>query len=41
MGKGSTRRKEDTDKILSNWDAIFKKKDEPEKKPEEKKEEKK
>ena len=26
MGKGSTRRKEDTDKIVSNWDAIFKKK---------------
>jgi len=30
MGKGSTRRKEDTDKIISNWDAIFGKK---EKKP--------
>jgi hypothetical protein len=27
MGKGSTRRKEDTDKIISNWDAIFGKKD--------------
>jgi len=27
MGKGSTRRKEDTEKIVSNWDAIFKKKD--------------
>ena len=26
MGKGSTRRKEDTEKIVSNWDAIFKKK---------------
>lgn len=25
MGKGSARRKEDTDKIRSNWDAIFKK----------------
>ena len=25
MGKGSARRKEDTDKIISNWDAIFKK----------------
>lgn len=42
MGKGSTRRKEDTDKIISNWDAIFGKKDKkPEEKPEEKKEEKK
>jgi hypothetical protein len=27
MGKGSARRKEDTDKIISNWDAIFGKKD--------------
>ena len=27
MGKGSTRRKEDTDKIISNWDATFGKKD--------------
>jgi len=27
MGKGSTRRKEDVEKIVSNWDAIFKKKD--------------
>lgn len=27
MGKGSARRKEDTDKILSNWDAIFGKKE--------------
>jgi len=27
MGKGSARRKEDTEKIVSNWDAIFKKKD--------------
>lgn len=27
MGKGSARRKEDTDKIRNNWDAIFKKKD--------------
>lgn len=27
MGKGSTRRKEDTDKIISNWGAIFGKKD--------------
>ena len=25
MGKGSARRKEDTDKIRDNWDAIFKK----------------
>lgn len=25
MGKGSTRRKEDTNKIVSNWDAIFNK----------------
>lgn len=42
MGKGSARRKEDTDKIRSNWDAIFGKKEkEPEKKPEEKKDEKK
>lgn len=25
MGKGSTRRKEDIEKIWNNWDAIFKK----------------
>jgi len=25
MGKGSTRRKEDIEKIWSNWDAIFRK----------------
>lgn len=42
MGKGSARRKEDTDKIRENWDAIFGKKDKkPEEKPEEKKDEKK
>ena len=23
MGKGSARRKEDTNKVLANWDAIF------------------
>ena len=27
MGKGSARRKEDTQKIRDNWDAIFGKKD--------------
>ena len=39
MGKGSARRREDTEKIRDNWDAIFGKKDrkedkhpEPEKK---------
>lgn len=32
MGKGSTRRKEDTDKIRDNWDAIFGKKDTKEEK---------
>ena len=42
MGKGSARRKEDTDKIRNNWDAIFGKKNkEPEKKQEEKKDDKK
>lgn len=44
MGKGSARRKEDTNKIISNWDAIFgkkEKKEEQNKNPEEKKEEKK
>lgn len=40
MGKGSARRKEDTDKIRDNWDAIFGKK-KPEEQKEEKKEEKK
>ena len=25
MGKGSTRRREDIEKIWNNWDAIFKK----------------
>jgi len=30
MSKGSARRKEDTDKVRQNWDAIFgKKKPEP------------
>jgi len=33
MGKGSTRRKEDTEKIRDNWDAIFGKKDQKEEKP--------
>jgi len=41
MGKGSTRRKEDTDKIRDNWDSIFGKKNkevpaEQSQKPEEK-----
>lgn len=27
MGKGSARRKEDIEKVWSNWDAIFGKKD--------------
>jgi len=37
MGKGSGRRKEDTDKIRNNWDAIFGKKDKQQpQKPEEK-----
>jgi hypothetical protein len=35
MSKGSTRRKEDTDKIRDNWDAIFGKKDPKEEKPKE------
>ena len=35
MGKGSTRRKEDTEKIRDNWDAIFGKKDRKEEKPKE------
>jgi len=35
MGKGSTRRKEDTEKIRDNWDAIFGKKDPKEEKPKE------
>ena len=33
MGKGSTRRREDTEKIRDNWDAIFGKKDTKEEKP--------
>jgi hypothetical protein len=33
MGKGSTRRREDTEKILNYWDAIFGKKDKKEEKP--------
>jgi len=33
MGKGSTRRREDTEKIRDNWDAIFGKKDPKEDKP--------
>lgn len=33
MGKGSTRRREDTEKIRDNWDAIFGKKDPKEEKP--------
>ncbi len=40
MGKGSNRRKEDTEKIRNNWDAIFGRKDkepkEPAKNPEQK-----
>ena len=35
MSKGSTRRKEDTEKIRDNWDAIFGKKDSKEEKPKE------
>tara|TARA_R110002126_G_scaffold26196_1_gene88802 strand:+ start:246 stop:374 length:129 start_codon:yes stop_codon:yes gene_type:complete len=35
MGKGSNRRKEDTEKIRDNWDAIFGKKDSKEEKPKE------
>lgn len=35
MGKGSTRRREDTEKIRDNWDAIFGKKDPKEQKPQE------
>lgn len=34
MSKGSTRRKEDMEKIRDNWDAIFGKKDPKEQKPE-------
>ena len=34
MGKGSARRKEDTNKVLANWDAIFGKKDKPTECPE-------
>jgi hypothetical protein len=30
MSKGSARRKEDTHKVLQNWDAIFGKKEKPE-----------
>jgi hypothetical protein len=30
MSKGSARRKEDTDRVLQNWDAIFGKKEKPE-----------
>jgi hypothetical protein len=33
MGKGSGRRKEDTQKIRDNWDAIFGKKDKPKEEP--------
>ena len=33
MSKGSTRRKENTEKIRDNWDAIFGKKDPLEEKP--------
>jgi len=33
MGKGSTRRREDTEKIRNNWDQIFGKKDSKEQKP--------
>lgn len=33
MSKGSNRRKEDTQKIRDNWDAIFGKKDPKEEKP--------
>lgn len=29
MSKGSARRKEDTEKVRQNWDAIFGKKDKP------------
>jgi hypothetical protein len=36
MSKGSARRKEDTDKVRQNWDAIFGKK-KPETPPEPKK----
>ena len=37
MGKGSARRREDTDKIRDNWDAIFGKKNQPPKPEPEKK----
>jgi len=33
MSKGSTRRREDTEKIRDNWDQIFGKKDSKEQKP--------
>ena len=33
MSKGSTRRKENTEKIRDNWEAIFGKKDSKEEKP--------
>lgn len=33
MSKGSTRRREDTEKIRDNWDQIFGKKDSKEEKP--------
>jgi hypothetical protein len=33
LGKGSNRRREDTQKIRDNWDAIFGKKDPKEEKP--------
>lgn len=36
MGKGSKRRVEDTQKIRDNWDKIFGKKDEKERKGENK-----
>ena len=35
MGKGSNRRKEDTQKVRDNWDAIFGKKQEKEQKSQE------
>jgi hypothetical protein len=35
MSKGSNRRKEDTQKVRDNWDAIFGKKDEKEQKSQE------
>ena len=33
MGKGSSRRKEDKQKVNDNWDLIFGKKDKTEEKP--------